>query len=146
MTFKSNQTVKILFQEITFNKANLRNLKAATGLVILLKLDSNYQFFSLCNLEIWWMTLKNNRAPLLCDVKLCASFQSHRWIQTSITVWKHSIRVKIHYFFPYVTLKFDGWPGKTIGHLVYTTSSFVYHFKDIGEFKLQLQSRNAQFG
>ena len=27
-------------------------------------------------LEIWWMTLKNNRTPLLCYFKLCASFQS----------------------------------------------------------------------
>ena len=29
------------------------------------------------------------------------------------------------------------------GHLFYPTSSFVHHFKPIGEFKLQLQSRNA---
>ena len=27
-----------------------------------------------------------------------------------------------------VTLKFDGWPQKTIGHLFYITSSFVHHF------------------
>ena len=46
-------------------------------------------------LEIWWMTLKNNSAPLLCYVKLCASNQSHRWIQTYVTVRKCSIRVKI---------------------------------------------------
>ena len=45
-----------------------------------------------------------------------------------------------------VTVKFDGWPRKTIGHFFYTTSSFVHHFKSIGEFKLDLQSRNAQFG
>ena len=32
--------------EIFFNKANLRDLIAATGLVILLKLDSNCRFFS----------------------------------------------------------------------------------------------------
>ena len=31
-------------------------------------------------------------------------------------------------------------------HLFYTTSSFVHHFKSIGELKLKLQSRNAQFG
>ena len=34
------------------NKANLRDLIAATGLVILLKLDSNRRFFSPCDLEI----------------------------------------------------------------------------------------------
>ena len=45
-----------------------------------------------------------------------------------------------------MTLKFDGWPWKMIGHLFYTTSSFVHHFKSIGELKLKLQSRNAQFG
>ena len=45
-----------------------------------------------------------------------------------------------------VTLKFDGWPKKMIGHLFYTTSSFLYYFKYIGEFKLKLQSGKAQFG
>ena len=75
---------------MTLNKANLRDLIAATGLVILLKLDSNRRFFSLCDLEIWWMT------------------------------------------------------QKTIGHLFYATSSLVQHFVAIGEFKLELQSGNAQ--
>ena len=40
------------------NKANLRDLIAATVLVILLKLDSNRRFFSPCDLEIWWTTRK----------------------------------------------------------------------------------------
>ena len=75
-----------------YNKAKLRDLIAATGLVILLKFDPNHRFFSLYDLEIWCMT------------------------------------------------------SKIIGHLFYTTSSFVYHFKSIGEFKLKLQSGNAQFG
>ena len=43
-----------------------------------LKLDSNRQFFCPCDREIWWMTLQNNRAPLLCYFKLCASFCTHR--------------------------------------------------------------------
>ena len=62
---------------LEYNKANLRDLIAVTGLVILLKLDSNHRFFSLCDLEIWWMTLKNNRASLPYHIKLCASFQIH---------------------------------------------------------------------
>ena len=181
------------------NKANLRNLIDATGLVILLKLDSKRLFFSPCDLEIWWtlknyrapllhyikicassqtprwiqtgvtvrkrsiwvkigdffvlcdleiwlMTLKNNRAPLLCYIKLYASFQSHWWIQTGVTVRKHSIRVKIGYLLSCVTLKFDRWPSKTIGHIFYATSSFVHHFIAIGELKLNLQPRNSQFG
>ena len=32
-----------------------------------------------------------------------------------------------------------------MGHLFYATSSFVHHFVPIGEFKLELQSGNAQF-
>ena len=65
----------------------------ATGLVILLKLDSlNRRFFSLCDLEIWWMTPKNIRAPLLYYMKLCTSFQIHQWIQTGVTVWSQNWR------------------------------------------------------
>ena len=92
------------------------------------------------------MTLKNNRDPLLCYIKLCASFQSHRWIQTKVTVQKRSIQVKISDLLSCVTFKFDGWPWKTIGHLFYVASSFRHHFITIGEFKLKLQSGNAQFG
>ena len=54
--------------------------------------------------------------------------------------------VKINDFFSRVTLQFDVWPWKTIGHLFYATSSFVHHFVAIGDFKLELQSGNAQFG
>ena len=92
------------------------------------------------------MTLENNREPLLYYIKLCVSFQSHAWIQTGVTVRKRSIRVKIGSFLSCVTLKFNGWPWKTVGHLFYTTSSFVHHFKSMGEFKVELQSGNAQFG
>ena len=169
-------------------------------------------FFALCDLAMWQMTLKDNRASLLCYFKLCASFHSHRWIQTQVTVRKQPIWVKICIFFvvwPWnihiyiylsstlpaidpdtayvvcisislgflqqgksegfescdrpiirkrpiwvkigdvlsrVTLKFDGWPWKTIGHLSFAVSSFVQHFIAIGEFKLELLSGNAQFG
>ena len=82
---------KNLHPMVNMNKANLRDLIAATGLVI-----SN-------------------------------------WIQ-------------IVNFSARVTVKVDGWPCKTIGHLFYATSSFVHHFVPIGEFKLELQSGNAQFG
>ena len=110
---------------------------------IWVKLDD---FLEQCDLEIWRMTLQNNRAPLLCYFKLCASFRSHWWIQTGVTVLKRPIWVKFHDFTSRVTLKFDGWPWKTIGHLFYATSSFVHHFVPIGEFKLELQSGNAQSG
>ena len=80
-----------IYDSLILNKANLRDLIAATGLVI-----SN-------------------------------------WIQ-------------IVNFSARVTVKFEGWPRKTIGHLFYATSSFVHHFVAIGEFKLELQSGNAKLG
>ena len=89
------------------------------------------------------MSSKNNRAPLLYYIKLCASFLINRWIQTEVTVRKRSIRVQIGDFLSRRTL--NGWPWKTIGHLFYTTSSCVHHFKAMDKFKLELQSRNAQF-
>ena len=104
------------------NKAKLRDLISATGLVILLKLDSNRQFVSLCYLKIRWTTSTNNRTHLLHYIKLCASFQIHWWIQSGVTVWKSSIRVKIGHFLSHVTLKFHEWASKTIRHLFYTTS------------------------
>ena len=128
------------------NKANLRDLTAATSLVISLKLDPNRQFFSPCDFEIWWMTPKNNRAHHLYYMKLCASFQIHHWLQTGVTVRKRPIWVKIDDYFSCVALQYDVWPWKTIGHLLYATSSFVHHFVDFGELKLELQSGNAQSG
>ena len=138
------------------------------------------------------MTLKNNRAPLLSNIKLYASFHHHMWIQTGVTV-----RKRWSWVVTSVTLNFDLWPwpfawtllwslvitpenfmmirwwehsqkgvtdrqmdGRTenticraawsqlkiIGLLFYVTSSFVHHFIAIGEFKLELQSGNAQSG
>ena len=148
------------------------------------------------DLEIWRMTLKNNRAPLLRYFKLCASFRSHLCIQTGVRV-----RKRLSWVLTSVTLTFDLWPRpfawtslltmvitpasfmmirwwehgekgvtdrltdgqtdgrtenticraawshlKTIGHLYYATSSSKHHFVAIGELKLEVQSRNAQFG
>ena len=92
------------------------------------------------------MTLKNNRAPLLSYFKLCVSFHTHWWIQTGVTIRKRPIWVKIDDCFSRVTFILDRWPWKTIGHLFFAISSFVHHFVPIGEFKLELQSGNTQFG
>ena len=51
-----------------------------------------------CDLEIWWMNLESNRASLLCCFRLCATFHSHRWIQTGVTVRKRPIWVKFDDF------------------------------------------------
>ena len=122
------------------NKANLRDLIAATDLVMLLKLDSNRRFFSPCDLEIWWIIehLFYTTSMFLCIISN-PSVNSN-WSYSPETLnW-------IDDFFSCVTLKFDGWPWKTTGHFFYTTASFVHHFVDIDEFKLELQSGNAQFG
>ena len=111
-----------------------------------LNLGQIRRFLEQCDLEIRHMTLKNNRAPLLCYFKLFASFPSHLWIQAGLTVRKRPIWVKIDDSLSRVTLQFDVWPSKTIGHLFYATSSFVHHFVAICDFKLELQSGNAQFG
>ena len=52
-------------------------------------------FFVPCDLEIWRITFKNNRAPFLCYFKLCASFRCHWWNETGVTVRKRPIWVKI---------------------------------------------------
>ena len=104
------------------------------------------RFLEPSDLAIWRLTLKNNRAPLLFYFKLCASFRNHWCIETWVTVQKRPIWVKINDFFSRATLKFDGWPCKTIGHLFYATSSFVHHFVAIGEFKLELQSETPNLG
>ena len=110
----------------------------------ILNSGQNWQYFVLSDLEIWWITLENNRALLLYYIKLCASFQIHRWSQTWVTVRKRSIQVKIgDFFLSHVTFKFDGWPWKTIGHLFWATTNFVHHFIAACKFKLELWSRNG---
>ena len=74
MTWSDDKT------KLIHNKANLRDLIAATGLVILLKLDSIVDFSTRVTLKFDGWAWKNYRAPLLHHIKLCASFQSHQWI------------------------------------------------------------------
>ena len=78
--------------------------------------------------------------------KVCSPLCSHQWIRTGVTVRKFSIRVKIVDFLSRVTFKFDSWPWKTTKHIPFTTSTYVRHFVAINELKLELQSKNAQFG
>ena len=105
----------------------------------------NQRFFTPC--ELLSMTLKNNRAHLLCYCKLCVSFHSHRSIQTGVTVRKRSIWVKIRNVFCPVWLWYlNRWPWKTIAHIFYVTLSFVHHFIVIGVFKLESQPGNTQIG
>ena len=67
---------------------------------------SKSSFFGWCDLEIWWMTSKNNRAPLLRQFNLCASFCSHLWIATGVAVRKRSIQVNIFNFLAPIVFSF----------------------------------------
>ena len=63
------------------------------------------RLFEQCDRRIWRMTLKNNRPPLLSNIKLCAWFHHHMWIQTWVTVQK-----QLSWVLTSVTLTFDFWP------------------------------------
>ena len=63
------------------------------------------RFLAPRDLEIWRMTLKNNREPLLSNIKLCISFLHHKWIQTGVTV-----RKRLSWVVTSVNLTFDLWP------------------------------------
>ena len=122
-------------------KSNLSYFK-----LILLKLDWNRRFFSPCDLEIWRMTSKNNKAPFFYTTScFLHHFKSIGEFKLELAQ-KRLIRLKIDHFLSRVTSKFDGWPSKMIGHLFYVVSISVYHSIAISKFKLELQSGHAQFG
>ena len=100
-------------------------------------LGQNRWILVLCDLEIWWMTLKNNRA-------LVHNFTTIDKFKLELQSGNPSIWVKIGDFLSYVTLKFDGWYLKTIRYIVYAASSFVHNFVSIFKFKLEFRSGNTQ--
>ena len=110
----------------------------------MLNLGHNWWIFVPCDLKIWQMTLKNNRAHLLSYFKLCASFHSHLSTQNGVKVQKRQIWVTIGDFLSHVTLKFDEWPWKTTGHIFYATSSLLYHSIAFCEIQMKLQSEKKQ--
>ena len=73
--------------------------------------------FRLCDLEIWWMSPKNNKACLLYYIKLCVSFQIHQWIQAGVTVRKCPSWVKFDDFWAVwpCNLTYDLEQGKSEG-------------------------------
>ena len=82
------------------------------------------RFLELCDLEIWRMTLKNNRAPLLSIIKLYASSHHHLCIQTGVTA-----RKRLSWVVTSVTLTFDLWPWpfawSSLLSLVITPENFM---------------------
>ena len=85
---------------------------------------SKLAIFVPCDLEIWWMTLKSNGAPILYYIKLCAVFQGHWYIQTGVTV-----RKRLSWVLTSVTLTFDLWPWPfawtSLWSLIITPDNFM---------------------
>ena len=99
MTFTNNRTPLLCYIRVCASFHSLQSIQAGVTVrkhPIRVKIDD---FFVQCHLQIWQMTLKNNRAPYLTYFKLCASFHSHWSIQTGVKVWKSQIWVKISDFF-----------------------------------------------
>ena len=139
MTLKNNKASLLyyvkpcaLFQSHEFNQIGVTVRKCSIPVKI-------GDYFVPYDLEIWWMSSKNNKASRLYYIKLCASFWSHQWTQTWLTVQNRR-------FFSCVTFKFDGRPWKTIGHLFYAASSLVHHFIAIMEFKLSYSPETPSLG
>ena len=80
------------------------------------------QFVEPCDLEIWRMTLKNNRAPLLSIIKPYAWF--HHNMETGIT-----FRKRLSWVVTSVTLTFDFWlcpfAWTSLLSLILTPENFV---------------------
>ena len=83
-----------------------------------------WRFLEPCDLDIWRMTLKNNRAPILSNIKLYASFHHHMSIQTWVTV-----RKRLSWVVTSVTFTFDLWPCPStwtlLRSLVITPENFM---------------------
>ena len=139
MTLKSNRA---LHQCSSKNCASFHShlwIQIKTHGLVTLKLEPNHRFFGLCDLEIWWMTLKISREPPLRSYKLCVSIHWYPRIKIRVMVQKRWNLSQIVYFSAHLILKFDRCPQITIGHLFYPASSFVA----VCEFKLVLRSGNA---
>ena len=110
MTLKNNKTPLLSYFKlcVSFHShMSIQNGVTAWKLQIWVKIDD---FFVPVDLEIWWMTLKHNRATLLCYFKLCVSFHRHLSIQNGVTVRKHPIWVEIGDFLSGATLILHRWP------------------------------------
>ena len=82
-------------------------------------------FFVPRNLEIWWMTLKNNRHLFYTTLSFVHHFKAMGEFKLELQSGNAQFWSKSAFFLSRVTLKFDEWHWKTIGHLSYATSSSV---------------------
>ena len=133
------------FMHCIHNKANLRDLIAATGLVI-----SNW--IQIVNFSAR-VTVKFDGWP--CKTIGHLFYATSSFVHLFVTIGEFKLKLQSGnaqsgsnwmIFRAVRPWNLTDDLCKTIGHLFYATSSFVHHFVAIGEFKLQLQSGNAQSG
>ena len=106
----------------------------------MLNSGQNQGFFVPCDLEIWQMTLRNNRHIFYANLNFVHHVIVISVFKLELQSGNAQFQWKLIIFFCPV------WPWKTIGHLFYATWSFVHHLVAISESKLEIQSGNAQFG
>ena len=80
-------------------------------------LGKNQQFFVSCDLEIWWMTLKKTRHLSYAASSLVHHFIAIGELKLELQSGNTQFRSQSAIFLSSETLKFDGWPWKTIGHI-----------------------------
>ena len=109
-----------------------------------LNLGPNWLFFVLRNLDIWWMTLKTIGHLFYTTLSFVHNLKAIGIFKLELQSGNAQFGSKLVFFVPG---NLENWQRtlKDNGHLFYIMSSFVHHFKSIGEVKLELQSGNAQF-
>ena len=71
----------------------------------MLNSGKNWRFLVLCDLEIWWMTLKNNRAPLLYYLSFVHHFKAIGIFKLELQSENAQFGSQFTIFFSRVTLK-----------------------------------------
>ena len=120
------------------NKANLRDLIAATRLLFLLEIGSK----SLIIGPMWPGNLMETSKTIGHLLSIMSSFMDHfkaiGEFEMELQSGNTKFWAKISNFLSRVTFKFDRWHWKTIGHHFYATWSVMYHFIAICEIKMKL--------
>ena len=113
-----------------------------TSLVILLKSDPN-RFSAHVTLKFGSWPRKTIGSLFHASRSYVYHFIAIHELKVKLSSRNATIGAKSVDFSVHVSLKFDGSHRKIIEPIFYATSSFVYHFSDICEFKFELQSGNA---
>ena len=114
-----------------------KDLIAATGLAMLLKLDSNCWFFGPCEIEIRWMT-----SSLYVTSSFVHDYKAITEFKLGLQSGNAQFGSKSAIFLSCVTLKFDGWSWAPLLCYFKRCASFRSHWW----YKLELQSGDTQLG